>query len=33
VLDAWRHGRVSTARLQASAARVIALKRRYGVLR
>jgi beta-N-acetylhexosaminidase len=33
VLDAWRHGEISTARLQESVARVIALKRAYGLLR
>jgi beta-N-acetylhexosaminidase len=32
VLDAWRHGTISTARLQESVARVVALKRAYGVL-
>jgi beta-N-acetylhexosaminidase len=32
VLDAWRHGQISTARLQQSVARVIALKRAYGLM-
>jgi beta-N-acetylhexosaminidase len=33
VLDAWRHGEISTARLQESVARIVALKRAYGLLR
>jgi hypothetical protein len=32
VLGAWRHGTISTARLRASAARVLALKRAYRIL-
>jgi beta-glucosidase-like glycosyl hydrolase len=32
VLDAWRRGELSTARLRASAERVIALKRTYRIL-
>jgi beta-N-acetylhexosaminidase len=32
VLSAWQHGELSTARLRASARRVLALKRAYGLL-
>ena len=32
VLAAWRHGEISTARLRASAARVLALKRAYRIV-
>jgi len=33
VLSAWQHGEISTARLRASAQRMLALKRAYGLLR
>jgi beta-glucosidase-like glycosyl hydrolase len=33
VLSAWQHGEISTARLRASARRVLTLKRAHGLLR
>jgi beta-N-acetylhexosaminidase len=33
VLSAWQPGEISTARLRASARRVLTLKRAYGLLR